>query len=551
MITLRNEKFGGMLGNDETGEIYQLNETAYEILNDYVCDITLTKEKLEFLNKNDFFGIENKEKVRIVTNELNSNYLSVPESVIIRITSRCNKNCPGCYENKNGKDIESSQFYKIIDEISELGVFRVQIGGGEPFVNKKIFDYVKYIRNKNLAVSIGTNGTLIDEEIALKLKKIGNVYIQLSLNEPGNESIEEVESIIKKALILKKYQIKHGYNLILTKYNMKYCEKIINMAEKTTPIKIKLLRPKPCSNYKWYEREKIEIYDTEIIEFIKKVLNKYKNVEGDCSLKSLLNEKNNIGCLGATRTMCISENLNYVGCPFFMHNCEKAKDNFQLSKVWRSSKVLNEMREEITAFSGDYDKNGMRKCSVCLLFKSDFLPISKYKQNILKSFRNETFFKNIAISFADKNEKKNITIYDCNNFVSNLLNVKPALLSIETFENDKQLMCFTVFNGCKVIHVNNKYVKTSNPIRFISVLIHEYVHILQVENMRYVPANLNNQNIHSYFNNASEKEAYFIQYILTDYIYLCFQKYFKNKEVIDIIRELKKKDDKRKKMMKI
>ena len=112
-------------------------------------------------------------------------------------------------------------------------------------------------------------------------------------------------------------------------------------------------------------------------------------------------------------------------------------------------------------------------------------------------------------------------------------------------------MYFTVFNGCKVIHVNNKYVKTSNPIRFISVLIHEYVHILQVENMRYVPANLNNQNIHSYFNNASEKEAYFIQYILTDYIYLCFQKYFKNKEVIDVIRELKKKDDKRKKMMKI
>ncbi len=123
------------------------------------------------MKNNDYFEIKNIKDVRIIKNKINKNCLSVPESVIIRITSKCNKHCPGCYENRENLDIDPKSFYKIIDEISQIGVFRVQIGGGEPLLNKNILKFLKYMRKKHLIVSVGTNGSLINDNFAKSIKK--------------------------------------------------------------------------------------------------------------------------------------------------------------------------------------------------------------------------------------------------------------------------------------------------------------------------------------------------------------------------------------------
>lgn len=555
MITLRNEIFGGLIANDETGNIVQLNKEAYNIVEKYLTHKPINKDENIFLKNNDYFEIKNFKDVRIIKNKINKNCLSVPESVIIRITSKCNKHCPGCYENRENLDIDPKSFYKIIDEISQIGVFRVQIGGGEPLLNKNILKFLKYMRKKHLIVSVGTNGSLINDNFAKSIKKIGGIYFQISLNEPGNEKLEDVLNTIEKGMILKKYGIRHGYNLLLTHDNINNIEKIINISGKTCPAKIKLLRPKPCSNKLWFEKEEITVFDTEIIKKIKMILkNNNNNIDLDCSFNSLINKGKSIGCLGATRTMCISEKLCFVGCPFFMDYAEKINENSSILQIWTESENLKSTREKIRNKSGNLDSDGLRRNANCLLFEDDKKDvINKYKKNMLVLLENHEFLNKIVSDLKlGKIKKIKKELFKYNNYIAKLFEVQAVEILIENFDNQKQFMYFTSEESIKKIHCNMKILKTSNPLRIISVLIHEYVHIVQLKNNKYTPVSIGNENnfFKRYFENASEKEAYFIQYMLTDYIYMYILKKYNSREVKDIIAELIEKDKLRKNMMK-
>lgn len=86
----------------------------------------------------------------------------------IEITNKCNMKCIHCYnESDVHKELVMSlDNYKIVvDNLLELGVKKIQIIGGEPFMNKKnLRDMLDYTVGKFTFIEIFTNGTLITEE---------------------------------------------------------------------------------------------------------------------------------------------------------------------------------------------------------------------------------------------------------------------------------------------------------------------------------------------------------------------------------------------------
>jgi len=68
---------------------------------------------------------------------------------------------------------------KIILEAKKLGIFFIDILGGEPLLRKDIFPLFE--RHKEVAFRISTNGTLIDSDILDSLKRAGNVVLFFSL----------------------------------------------------------------------------------------------------------------------------------------------------------------------------------------------------------------------------------------------------------------------------------------------------------------------------------------------------------------------------------
>ena len=95
--------------------------------------------------------------------ELEKSY-DKPFYVYLSLSNICNANCIFCDVRQNKLKKCSIDVYKLIDELKELGTKYIQFtGGGEPFVNDDIFDYIEYCTKKNIKVIFISNGLNLNE----------------------------------------------------------------------------------------------------------------------------------------------------------------------------------------------------------------------------------------------------------------------------------------------------------------------------------------------------------------------------------------------------
>ena len=100
---------------------------------------------------------------------------SAPALADISLTNRCNLKCEYCYasagdENNKIKEMSLENYKAIFDELDEINVHRISLSGGEPFVRNDFFEILEEAGKHKFAIIINTNGTLITEEIANKLR---------------------------------------------------------------------------------------------------------------------------------------------------------------------------------------------------------------------------------------------------------------------------------------------------------------------------------------------------------------------------------------------
>ena len=165
--------------------------------------------------------IENNKIRRKLFNEISTS----PYSILISPTMRCNLNCIGCYAKnyKKEDDLPFEIFDRIIKEGKELGVLIFTILGGEPFIRKDIFEIFQ--KHSDAYFQVYSNGTLIDEKIAEKLVKVGNVTVQFSI-EGFKERTDErrgegmFDKIMKAMNILREGGVPFGYSVCVTRKNV-------------------------------------------------------------------------------------------------------------------------------------------------------------------------------------------------------------------------------------------------------------------------------------------------------------------------------------------
>jgi cyclic pyranopterin phosphate synthase len=116
------------------------------------------------------------------------------EYVRLAVTDRCNLRCQYCMP-AHGIDIVPRQellsfkeMYRLIRVLTELGVNKVRLTGGEPFVRKDFVGFLEMLSYNDLldAINITTNGALISHHISTieKLEKVKNINLSIdSLNK--------------------------------------------------------------------------------------------------------------------------------------------------------------------------------------------------------------------------------------------------------------------------------------------------------------------------------------------------------------------------------
>ncbi|MCX6709357.1 MAG: radical SAM protein [Candidatus Woesearchaeota archaeon] len=108
------------------------------------------------------------------------------EEVVISATSKCNLHCRMCdIPIKSEKDkMSTDDFKSAIGDFLRAGVKSIVISGGEPLLIEGIFEIISFAHKKGIAVSIPTNGTLINESIAKSLKNSGVRVVNVSIDGP-------------------------------------------------------------------------------------------------------------------------------------------------------------------------------------------------------------------------------------------------------------------------------------------------------------------------------------------------------------------------------
>jgi len=149
-----------------------------------------------------------------------------PSFLLISPTMKCNLNCLGCstreYNSKN--DLSRETIDRIFIEAKEMGIHFVVTLGGETLIRKDIFDIFE--KHNDMYFLVYTNGTLINEKMAKKLAKVGNVAPAFSLEGFEKETDHRrgkgvFKKILKAMELCRKEGIFFGFSITATKQNNK------------------------------------------------------------------------------------------------------------------------------------------------------------------------------------------------------------------------------------------------------------------------------------------------------------------------------------------
>ncbi|MCD7827152.1 MAG: radical SAM protein [Clostridiales bacterium] len=150
---------------------------------------------------------------------------NIPWAILIDLTTACNLKCTGCWASEYGKAkfISNEVLQKIVDEGREIGTYLYLFTGGEPLVRKK--DLIQICENNPDCLFISfTNGTLCDDEFADEVKRVGNLWLTMSIE--GNEETTDArrgkgtyKAVTAAMARLKERGVPFGASLCCTKYN--------------------------------------------------------------------------------------------------------------------------------------------------------------------------------------------------------------------------------------------------------------------------------------------------------------------------------------------
>lgn len=216
---------------------------------------------------------------------------NIPRLIFWELTKRCNLNCAHCRAEAEDIDysgeLETDGIKKIIDDITSKYSPILILTGGEPLYRNDIYDIASYAVSKKLRVALATNGTLITEESAKKIKAAGIARASISIdgkNAASHDGFRGIHGAFEKALngarLLKKNGVEFQFNMTVTKRNVAEIEDILSLAisEGAAALHLFMLVPVGCG---------VEIAETDMIsaEKYEEVLNWFYDKSREVSIE--------------------------------------------------------------------------------------------------------------------------------------------------------------------------------------------------------------------------------------------------------------------------
>lgn len=121
------------------------------------------------------------------------NMLSAPLRVHLAVTNQCMLRCKHCSQDTRDalpNELALEEMQRLFDEMADLGVCQLNLGGGEPFLRPDILQIVRHARLKGLSVSISTTAMSINRVLAKKLAELGLKSLRVSFDGSAEKSYD-------------------------------------------------------------------------------------------------------------------------------------------------------------------------------------------------------------------------------------------------------------------------------------------------------------------------------------------------------------------------
>jgi AdoMet-dependent heme synthase len=165
-----------------------------------------------------------------------------PRLVFWELTTGCNLRCIHCRANAtelmSPHDLSYAECRGVIDQIAQFAPLILVLSGGEPLWRRDVFDLAEYATSKNIRVALATNGTLVDEAMAHRIKDAGIERVAISLDGSDHQTHDSFrghagafEAAIYGIKCLKEIGVSTQINTTASQHNAHQLPDILKLAQ--------------------------------------------------------------------------------------------------------------------------------------------------------------------------------------------------------------------------------------------------------------------------------------------------------------------------------
>ncbi len=320
--------------------------------------------------------------------------IGFPAHPVIEITAACNLRCIHCHTSGGGRaddELTTEEVKRLLGQLAEIDEFRmVAFTGGEPLVRDDLFELLAYAKALGFTNTLATNGTLIDDDVARRLRDCGVAIGAVSLdgfdaethdyvrNQPGafEEALQGVRALSRAGIPL-------HINITAMDYNIDQLEPLMALVDELETAILIMYQLVPVGRGRGIEEAALDLGANErLIRFMARAQRELRaimepvagpqywpfllqgaGIDGGPLLR--LAETVFHGCSAGRGFVYIKPNGEVWPCPFVEVSCGNVRE-IPFKTIWETAPIFQDLRAREERLRGQCGECQYRKlCGGC------------------------------------------------------------------------------------------------------------------------------------------------------------------------------------------
>jgi mycofactocin radical SAM maturase len=299
--------------------------------------------------------------------------LDAPICLTWELTYGCNLACTHCLSSSGRRDpheLTTTEAHALLAELSSLGIFYINIGGGEPTYRKDFLEIVDDALERRIGIKFSTNGTFMTEDLARRIAETDYLDVQISIDghDAASNDVIRGAGSFERALRAMSMLRDSGaqdfkISVVVTRHSVEHLDALNELAESYgASLRLTRLRPSGRGAITW---DDLKIAPHQQRQLYQWLLTHRHVLTGDSffHLGGFGEELDGLNMCGAGKVVCLIDPKGDVyACPFTIHPDFLAGSlrSASFQSIWKDSPLFQRLRAA----------DGPVSCSSCSAYQS-------------------------------------------------------------------------------------------------------------------------------------------------------------------------------------